>query len=350
MKPLTHSAVIVLLVCSTTQTNAQAQQNAPQQLSVDTIFGEAAQPINGLPVTTVASSENLVNNVVNAGCQQSACCCTPQPGFLDLLMKGDHCFDKFIAPVTNPLWAMDPRSGTWVRTVFINQMIPEDSILAGGDLQIYAVQASLALNERFSLFATKDGYTTLQADGLGGNNAEGWGDMAAGFKYVLHRDVCNQTIVSGGIVYELSQGSAEIFQGNGDGMWHFFLSAGKGWDRTHFIANAGWHLPNNASDESQSLYYSLHLDYELREGIYALTELNGIHYTRSGRGLAVNDEGGDWLNVGASVAGEHFVSMAWGAAFVLNDLLTISAAWEVPLTNNQHLLESRTTILATLSF
>jgi hypothetical protein len=193
---------------------------------------------------------------------------------------------------------------TRARFVFLNQMIPGSSVIGKGDLQVYALQLSVALNERWSFIATKDGYNTVQAQGI--PNAQGWADVAAGLKYVLHRDPCSQFIVSTGFTYELSRdnlvafrGAGGVFQGNGDGMWHPFVTAGKKFGCYHAIGVVGMHVPNNGNKESESIFYSLHVDRQLTDCWYAVFEFNGINYTDSGNALAVNQEGGDWINLGA---------------------------------------------------
>ncbi len=276
------------------------------------------------------------------GCGGSSCCGCRK------LFQSDHCFDGFIEPVTNPVRFIDPRSMTRLRGLFINQLIPEDSILGGGDLQLYAAQLSVALNERLSVIAQKDGYITLQSDALG--DSSGWGDLACGFKYVLVRDPEEQFLLSSGLIYEWNQGSSDVFQGNGDGLWTFFLTMGQEFDTAHFVATIGWNIPNNPNLESTSFYYSLHLDNEIAEDFYALLEMNGIQYTRSGGLLpGVTTEGGDLINLGAGdVAGNHFLSLAVGAVYKLSESVHLGGAWEFPLTQRKDLFESRTT--ATLSF
>ncbi len=228
-------------------------------------------------------------------------------------------------------------------------MIPSGSILGEGDLQVFALQASLAVNERLSIVATKDGYNTLQADGI--PNDQGFSDIAAGLKYVFVRDTCQQFFLSGGIIYEWSQGTSGVFQGNGDGVWHIFLTTGKEFGCNHFVGAFGWHLPNNISDESESIYYSLHLDREVACGWYALWELNGIHYVESGRALPVSQEGGDWINLGATdVAGNHFLSTAVGATKKVNRHLSLSAAFEFPITGCEDLFNNRTYVQKSLTY
>ncbi|QDU45790.1 hypothetical protein Mal52_42860 [Symmachiella dynata] len=294
-----------------------------------------------------ASSCNGCNNCLSCGTGGCGCgCgCGYECGSGLSFLKGDHCFDSFIEPTTNPVFFEDPRARTRVRGLFINQMIPEDSILQGGDFQVYAVQLSVALSDRFAVIANKDGYIKLQSDALPNNG--GWADLATGVKYVMVRDVENQFLLSGGVLYEWANGSSDVYQGNGDGMWNFFLTTGKelGED-SHFIGTVGWHLPNNPNQESESMFYSLHLDNEVVDDVYVLWEMNGIQYLQSGNRLpGVSVEGGDLINLGAGdVAGNHVLTMAWGAALILTDSLRVSGAWEIPLTSRKDLLDSRTTI------
>ena len=263
----------------------------------------------------------------------------------------DPCFKHWVMPVSNPVWSIDPRSLTYVRGVFVNQMIDSQTpVLGAGDLQVYALQLGIALNERLSIIAVKDGFNTLQTRGVG--NSHGWADIAAGVKYVLIRDVDNQFLLSTGIIYEAHNGSLRVFQGNGQGIWNPYLTGGKELaNGGHFIANAGFHLPADDFDNSTSFWYSLHYDHPLTEKLSALAEMNGIVYTKSGGALPVNFEGGDWINLGATnVAGNDFISMAFGADYKINECLSFAGVWEFPVTNRKDLMDSRTTVTLTLTF
>jgi len=305
----------------------------------------------------LVQSDDFSNAV--SGCCETACGCESACGGCGngcgcgcngCAFRSDHAFCRFIEPITNPCYFVDPRSMTRLRVLFLNQMIPENSILAGGDYQLYAAQASVALNERFSIIAQKDGYITLQPDS--GPNEEGWGDLSAGIKYVIVRDPCNQFIMSGGVIYEWSNGSRDVFQGNGDGMWNFFLSAGKELGRAHFIGNVGYHQPNNNNQESTWMHYSLHLDYMLTDRLYFVCEHTGITYTKSGRRLpGVNMEGGDLINLGAGdVAGNYVATMAVGGTYVLSQHVHLGAAYEFPVTGREDLLDNRTTAFLSLIY
>ncbi|QGQ26821.1 hypothetical protein F1728_30940 [Gimesia benthica] len=293
----------------------------------------------------------------DCGCQQFCQCDSCQACTLcdriPLLNRfpSDPCFKHWIMPVSNPVWSIDPRSLTYVRGVFVNQMIDSQTpVLGAGDLQVYALQLGIALNERLSIIAVKDGFNTLQTRGVG--NAHGWADIAAGVKYVLIRDVDNQFLLSTGMIYEAHNGSTRVFQGNGQGIWNPFLTGGKELcNGGHFIANAGFHLPADDFDNSTSFWYSLHYDHPLTEKLSALAEMNGIVCTKSGGALPVNFEGGDWINLGSSnVAGNDVITMAFGADYKINECLSFAGVWEFPVTERKDLLDSRTTVTLTLTF
>ena len=292
-------------------------------------------------------------------CQTPVCSCEPCDcnactlcDRIPLLNKfpSDRCFDDFIMPVSNPVWSIDPRSLTYVRGIFINQVIDAQTpVLGAGDLQVYALQLGIAINERLSIIAVKDGYNTLQTRGVG--NRTGWSDIGLGLKYVVIRDVENQFLLSGGLIYEATNGSSRVFQGNGDGVWTPYVSIGKQIGSGHLIASSGYHVPGDTAEESQSIYYSIHYDHPVTSKLSAVAELNGIVYTKSGQALPLNIEGGDWINLGSSsVAGNNVVTTAIGANYRLNSCLSLAGVWEFPISNRKDLLDSRTTVTMTLQF
>lgn len=307
-----------------------------------------SQPVHGYCSSSVCNDQSSVCDCPICNCNSCCTICDRIP----LLNKfpSDRCFDDFIMPVSNPVWAIDPRSLTYVRGVFINQMIDAQTpVLGAGDLQVYALQIGIALNERLSFLAIKDGYNTLQTRGVG--NRTGWSDLGLGLKYVLIRDVENQFLLSGGLIYETTNGSTRVFQGNGDGVWTPYVSLGKQIGSGHVIASAGYHIPGDTAEESQSIYYSVHYDHPITNKLSAIAELNGIVYTKSGQALPLSIEGGDWINLGSSsVAGNNVVTTAFGANYRVNRCLSLAGVWEFPLSNRKDLLDSRTTITLTLTF
>ncbi|MFH1304751.1 MAG: hypothetical protein ABIK07_27165 [Planctomycetota bacterium] len=143
-----------------------AGSNLPTDADNQLIQTPAEQP------TAYFTEQNCPSATCNS---QSACNCEACSCYactlcdrIPLLNKfpSDRCFDDFVMPVSNPVWSIDPRSLTYVRGVFINQMISAQTpVLGAGDLQVYALQLGIALNERLSIIAVKDGYNTLQTRG-----------------------------------------------------------------------------------------------------------------------------------------------------------------------------------------
>jgi hypothetical protein len=323
-------------------------------VAAEEILEEPSAALNaGEIIDSVGLTEQAdFDGALSAGTPSNWCeCrnCGPQRGHFE----SDRAFEGFIEPVTNSVFFEDPRSRTRLRFLFINQMIPESSILGGGDYQLYAAQVTVALTERLSIIAQKDGYINLQADAI--PNEGGWADLATGLKYVFVRDTSRQFLLSGGFMVEWSNGSGEVCQGNGNGMWNFFLSTGKEFGpcgKNHFVGTVGWHLPMDGGQESESIFYSLHLDRRLNNELYVLWELTGVEIVESGSRLpGVTVEGGDLINLGAgNVAGNHFISTAFGLTYKFSPNLEAAAAYEFPITNRKDLMSNRTTLTMSLIY
>jgi len=271
----------------------------------------------------------------------SCCGSCEDPKLFGLFARSDREFSRFISPISNPFFFEDPRALTEARGHFVNQVIPSSSGLGKGDMQLYAVQLRAAVTDRLSIIATKDGYITQQFDNL--PNDEGVADVAAGFKYAFLRDSRNQRIATAGMTFEADLGDKRVFQGTGDGEFHFFLSGGFEFlERGHWLSGTGFRIPTDHTQRSQMWWWSNHWDYEFIDNLYGLIELNWFHWMRSGERLAVNFEGGDLLNLGSTnVAGNDIVTMAVGGRARLTEGVTVGAGWEYPLTNRRDMLHDR---------
>ncbi|MFT3881940.1 MAG: hypothetical protein QM703_20080 [Gemmatales bacterium] len=254
------------------------------------------------------------------------------------LFLSDHEFDSFIGPITNPILSKDPRSNTYLRGMFIDNNIPGS--LGGGDLQAYAVQANLAINERLSIIADKDGYAILTS---GNTHQAGWMNIAAGLKYTFLRDVENQTLGAVGFMYEAPWGSNSVLQGFGSGVFTSFLTGGqKIGDSVHVLNTFGFQYPANTTQNSSFLYNSFHIDKAIDGWFYPLFEINWFHYTGSGNLNTGGIEGDGLLNLGASgVEGHNLVTFAFGAKAKINCNVELGAAWEFPVTGRRDLNENR---------
>lgn len=272
-----------------------------------------------------------------SGCQESCLC--------GIIKSSDSCFDDFISPITNPLFFEDPRTLTEIRPIYASHWIPNSNpVFEGGNVQYLAAQIRIALTERLSIIATKDGYIWLNSENEDVvPDEEGWADIAAGLKYNLIRDPASQLLLSAGLTFELDAGNHEVFQGRGDGEFHFFATSGKGFgDNAHLLSAVGYRQPTDTTARSTMWYWSSHLDYEILKSWFALVEANWFHWSKSGEALAVNFEGGDLFNLGATdVAGNDIVTLGVGGRKKFGKMNELGMAYEFPVTSRKDLFQSR---------
>ncbi len=279
-------------------------------------------------------------------CNDSCGCDSGLLGF-GLVKRTSNCFSGFITPMTNPVFFEDPRIETNAKLIFVQQRLP---LAAGGqDVQLIGLQFQLALSDRLSLVADKDGYIISQNPLID----DGWADVALGLKYNLFADYERQRLVSAGFSYELPVGSTRSLQGNGDGEFHLYVSAaaqlGCDW---HWMTGAGLRIPTDSTDESQMAYWSNHLDRQISDRLYLFGEVNWYHWMKSGGQPALAGvEGGDLFNLGSTaVAGNDIVTGAVGIKYRPRTNMEIGFAWEAPLTDRRDVLDNRLTVDAILKY
>jgi len=271
-------------------------------------------------------------------------------------------FDRYIRPLSNPVYNIDPRNETTFRLAHLRQNLPSHvkttagRVKLGGDMDVTAVQLTYAFNERFSLVAEKTGYIdfnpnrTLESD-------TGFADYGAGLKYAFIYDEEDKFILSGRVLFELTQGSSEVFQGNGDGnvapSLHFF----KGFDKLQLVGGMGVVLPFDRDEESTVLFDTWHASYAVTPWFFPLIELNHFRVLDEGDRdnlvpSIVKFEGGDLINLGSQrgKSNQDIVTLALGSRFrVLQNFgfmknMDVGVAYEFPLTDrNENLMESRWT-------
>lgn len=255
------------------------------------------------------------------------------------IKQSDHAFDDFISPMSNPVFFEDPRTLTEVRFIFLHHNLPRS--LGGNSIQVYAAQFRVALTERLSLIATKDGLIYTQSPLLD----SGFADVAAGLKYNFYRDPEAGRLLSGGITYEIPMGTQQSLQGNGDGEFNFFLTGGTRFGkRSHFLSAAGLRQPIDRRAENTVWYWSNHWDYRLRRvPVYLFGELNWWHWASSGTNAGL-PEGGDLFNLGGTnLTGNDIVSRAVGIKYKPRQNVEAGFAYEFPLTRRKGVLDDRWT-------
>ena len=166
------------------------------------------------PDTCCGQSQSLCDACTN--CDDCAECCDSFNGrrrLLGLFLPSDHCFDRFISPISNPFFFEDPRSLTEVRGIFIDNSLP--SVNGAGDVQVWAAQFRRRLTDRWSIIAPRLSYFSVnQTNNGGGGNPAGFLSAPVGAKFNFIRDVDNQLLVSGGMTYFIpgSAGAVDFWQ------------------------------------------------------------------------------------------------------------------------------------------
>ncbi|MCP4716416.1 MAG: hypothetical protein GY868_14950 [Deltaproteobacteria bacterium] len=272
-------------------------------------------------------------------------------------------FARYIRPVSNPVYAQDARNVTYFKIVHMHQKMPEyiDTVLGNvkldGDFNVTAVQLGYAINERFSIVAEKTGYVDFDPD-YTLDNENGWADYGAGIKYALIFNPEKQFILSTRVMVELTQGSREVFQGNGEGNVAASLTFLKGLGKWQFSGTAGAVLPIEGDHESMVVYDNWHVSYALTEKIRPLIELNHFAVIDEGDrdelvSSIINFEGGDLINTGSDHGkrNKHIVTLAAGFRFRCMKNLDIGMTYELPLTDkNDNLMRDRWTFDIVLHF
>lgn len=274
----------------------------------------------------------------------------------------DGPFDQYIRPLTNPVYNIDPRNETTLRVVHLQQKMPSHiettlgRVALGGDFNVTALQLTYAFNERFSLVAEKTGYIDFNPDNTL-SDENGWADYGAGLKYAFLYDPDSKFILSGRMFFELTQGSSEVFQGNGNGNVTPSLHFLKGFDRLQLAGGAGVTIPFDSGDESTVMFDTWHVSYAVTPWFFPLIELNHFCVLDEGNRKSlvpsiVSFEGGDLINFGAQHGerNKHIVTLGLGSRFrVLQDVafiknMDLGVGYEFPLTDkNENLMEDRWT-------
>jgi hypothetical protein len=258
-----------------------------------------------------------------------------------LSMSSDTAFPRFIGPTTNPWLAKDPRSLSEARLLGVYTLFPNRHPWDDG--QSYLLQIRAAINNRWSVFLDKSGYSVIDR-GDGGSTDDGWNNLAFGAKYVLIRDVENQFLLSAGVQYEAPTGEASVFQRPSDGSITAFLTAGKEvFCFGHILGNVGVRAP--LSSEGCTLLYSqLHVDYGVTSWLYPLVEVNYYRLLSDGRGVqaAGLGQGDAWIDRSVpQTAGSDLLTVALGVKARYSRNLEAGIAYEKSITGTNRLLNHR---------
>lgn len=275
-------------------------------------------------------------------------------------------FESVRRPISNPTLFDSALPSTNVHGIYMHQRHPDSLNLAGGgsvpvsgDFNLYALQFEIALNERTSIVATKDGYIDFNPDTTLSQES-GFANLAAGVKHAFYINEAKQEAASVSIVAELPTGNRDVWQGNGDGAINLNLNGLKLINDWQFAGSLGFHLPIDSDEESTTSFLSAHLGYNVTDKFYLLAEANWFRVLSAGDGNpnfgaqlggavpgAVAFEGGDLINLGSANAtlNKDIVTAAIGCRYMINAKSDIGFAYEIPLTeDSDSLMKDRITL------
>ena len=249
------------------------------------------------------------------------------PGFADRL-------DEMISPISNPVNFEDPRAITEIRPLFLYHKLDDKFVTQGGHVMGGAVQVRFALDDRFAIIATKDGFLHLQPNAVVPDGT-GFANVAAGAKYAFYKDGDAGQIMTAGLRYEIPLGDKDVLQGNGDGVFNPFLSAGAALGPVNLMAYSAFRLPVSSGDSS-FFDADLHVSTKVGEMFYPTFEVNLHHVLDAGNRLGIPDEGADFFNIGSSLSdGKTLVTGSVGVRARLSKDIDTGVSYQFPMNSGE---------------
>lgn len=265
---------------------------------------------------------------------------------------GEAGFQHYVSPVSSPLFNETPYITTEARPMWVHQNIPSSFATGGGDIDVLAVQLRVALTDRIGFIATKDGWADIDFD-KAVTDENGAVNLAFGFKFAALSQPENNTLVTVGIKYEAPSGDIKTnfvgvkgsgikLQGQGDGLIDLFVSGARTFDRVGVQASIGTQIAMDADNDMSFLHYSLHVDYDVMERVFPLIEFNGYTPIEDGNRTGLGVNGMDLVNLGSRNP-NTVITFAPGVRVRLMDNVDFGFAFEMPLTDDEDLMDWRVT-------
>lgn len=281
-------------------------------------------------------------------------------------------YEGFVPPMMHPYLFEDPFITTGINAVGIWHEFPKDSILDGGHLWDAALQARVAITDRVALIATKDGWVDFEPGLELLGNRRGFADLGLGIKVAAIDLPEVPFILTPALRFEITQGSQDVLQGNGDGQIIPSIAAAWGRGDFHVIGDVGMDIALDPDANSTFLFYHLHLDYAVHRFLVPFVEIGGFTYVDGGDGsteVRLRDgsevplglaqallgedpeEGYDYANLGSrSMAGHTVVAGSIGVRVPIHQHVILGAAWEMPLSPSSDVLRQRAAMHLTVEF
>lgn len=297
--------------------------------------------------------------------------------FPDITCERSGRFDGFEMPIVQPYLFEDPFITTGVYPYYVWHQFPKGSPLEGGEAHVAAAQIRVAVTDRLAIIATKDGYMWKDPGNPLLKNTGGFMNLGFGAKYAIYQDRDAGRIVSLALKYEAPSGALDSFQDEGDGL---LMPSITGAAKLGDVALQGDFGGNWALDheQSSSVYYHLYAALPVTDAITPFVQVSGMHWVSSGDGSRLIElsaagqaalltqyvpigavealygqrfEGADVANLGSvGVSGLDYVTFAVGAHLRVMDHVTVSAAYERPITDHKSITRQRITTNVALEF
>jgi hypothetical protein len=274
-------------------------------------------------------------------------------------------------PITNSVYFDLTIPQTQIRPLFLQHSFPGTlntivgPVRVGGDAQLYALQIEIALSDRISINAIKDGYVSASPDATL-SSQEGFANLAAGIKYAWLLEPEQGLASNVQLIFEAPTGNSDVFQGEGDGVFIPSASVMKMWNRWQFVDQIGFKLPVDGNAESTSMFNSFHASYQLFDWLFPTFEANWWRVLDAGNGqpnfaaqaggavpAITTFEGNDLFNFGAVNAEQNrdLVTLGVGFRARLQENLDVGFGFEFPVSNkNDSLIENRFVLDAVIRF
>lgn len=184
--------------------------------------------------------------------------------------KAPEGFEKARRPISNPTLFDLALPTSNIHPIYVHHNLPGSvssvgggAVPLGGDLDVYALQFEIALSDRLSIVATKDGYIDINDNTLNALGFDsGFANLGGGLKYAFILDPDSGTAVSGSATIELPTGNSDVFQGQGDGAINLILSGLKLYDDWQFAGAIGTQIPFS-DEQATNIFVSAHVSYEV---------------------------------------------------------------------------------------
>jgi hypothetical protein len=288
-------------------------------------------------------------------------------------------FDGFEMPIVQPYLFEDPFITTGAYPYYVWHQFPKSDPLQGGEAHVAAAQLRVAVTDRFAIIATKDGYMWKDPGNPYLPKTGGWMNLGFGAKYAIYQDRDAGRIVSLALKYEAASGAHDSFQDEGDGLLMPSITGAAKLGDLALIGDFGgiWAIDQ---EQSSSIYYHLYAGYPILDVVTPFVQFSGMHWTNSGDGsrdielsqagqialglpeprvpIGVVEavygkrfEGADVANLGSvGVAKLDYVTFAFGLHVRLMEKLSVSAAYERPITHHKSITRQRITTSVALEF